>query len=263
MVTAAIAPSTARPVPGFLLGLPEPAWLERVDVPAFVSHTRLARRRRLPHARTWWCLDSGGFTEIKRHGAWTVDPADYVAAVRRYAAEIGWLAWAAPQDWMCEPPQLVRTGLTVVEHQRRTVDNYVLLRQLAPELPFIPVIQGWTAASYLHCVQLYADAGVDLRAEPVVGIGSICRRTSPTAVWRVVETLHSAGLRGLHGFGVSVSALPVVFELLASSDSQAWSQAARYENDVCPHERTDCRNCLHRGLEYRDDLAATVARWGA
>ena len=52
---------------------------------------------------------------------------------------------------MCEPFMLAKTGLTVAEHQARTVANYLELRSLAPELPFVPVLQGWsldvTAAS--------------------------------------------------------------------------------------------------------------------
>jgi hypothetical protein len=45
-----------------------------------------------------WVLDSGGFTELQRHGAWTVPLGTCVDAVRRYATEIGGLEWAAPQD---------------------------------------------------------------------------------------------------------------------------------------------------------------------
>lgn len=254
----AVAISTARALAGFLVGLPEPAWLGRVDVFAFVSRSRLARRKRLPVARTWWALDSGGFTEIKRHGQWTITAAEYVAEVRRYAVEVGMLAWAAPMDWMCEPDQIARTGLTVIEHQRRTVANYVELRQLAPDLPFVPVVQGWTVADYVRCVQMYADAGVDLAAQPIVGVGSVCRRSSPTAVWLVLSALHALGLRNLHGFGVSASVLPLVADLLVSSDSQAWSSAARSETEPCPDGKVDCRNCCHRALEYADELGHRV-----
>jgi hypothetical protein len=99
-----------------------------------------------------------------------------VAAVRRYRDEIGRLAWAAPQDWMCEPWIIAKTGLSIAEHQRRTVENYLTLRTLAPDLPFIPVIQGWRRSDYLACVEMYVEAGVDLATAPVVGLGSVCRR---------------------------------------------------------------------------------------
>jgi hypothetical protein len=56
------------------------------------------------------------------------------AAVRRYRDEIGSLDWAAPQDWMCEPFILAKTGLSVREHLRRTVADYLRLTELAPDL---------------------------------------------------------------------------------------------------------------------------------
>ena len=68
---------------------------------------------------------------------------------------------------MCEPPMLARTGLSVREHQRRTVTNFMPLRQLAPDLPFIPVIQGWRLNDYLRCLAIYEAAGLDLRTEPL------------------------------------------------------------------------------------------------
>ena len=49
---------------------------------------------------------------------------------------------------MCEPHLLKKTGLTVVEHQCRTVQNYLLLRELAPSIPFVPVLQGWKIGDY-------------------------------------------------------------------------------------------------------------------
>ncbi len=90
-----------------------------------ISHRRLANRRVLPCAHCEWALDSGGFTELALHGAWRTSAAEYVEAVARYSEEIGRLQWAAPMDWMCEPSMLSSTGLTVREHQERTVANYL------------------------------------------------------------------------------------------------------------------------------------------
>src|SRR5205807_2659774 len=112
-----------------------------------------------------WALDSGGFTELRLHGGWLTTAAAYVAAVRRYRDEIGRLEWAAPMDWMCEPFMLAKTGLTVAEHQERTVANYLELRSLAPDLPFVPVLQGWSRDDYRRCATPYEKAGVDLAAE--------------------------------------------------------------------------------------------------
>jgi hypothetical protein len=177
------------------LGAHHPHWLEREAFPLFVSHRRLAARRRLPRAATGWALDSGGFTELHLHRRWRTTPAEYVAAVRRYRDEIGSLEWAAPMDWMCEPFMLAKTGLAIAVHQVRTVANYLELRSLAPELPFVPVLQGWSLDDYRRCAVLYDEAGVDLAAEPLVGVGSVCRRQATGEIEVIVHSLASLGLR--------------------------------------------------------------------
>lgn len=143
----------------FYLGTHMPGWLARLDVPLFVSHVRLRSRVRLPVARTGWALDSGGFTELDKHGAWHTEPAEYIDACRRYLAEIGGLEWAAPMDWMCEPFMVRKTGLSVDRHQALTVENVLHLRQQAPDVPFIPVLQGWTIGDYVACAVRYYAAG--------------------------------------------------------------------------------------------------------
>lgn len=239
----------------FYLGTHKPEWLERTWVPLFISHRRLRERVRLPRAWAPWALDSGGFTELSLHGQWETTPAAYVVAVRRYAAEVGNLAWAAPQDWMCEPFMLDKTGLTVADHQERTVANYLELRTLAPELPFVPVLQGWALADYHHCVELYDRAGVDLRAAPVVGLGSVCRRQATGEIEDIAHALAALGLR-LHGFGVKTSGLTRYAEHLVSADSMAWSYDARRGARALGHEHLhkSCANCMVYAREWRERL---------
>jgi hypothetical protein len=237
----------------FYLGTHEPAWLERTDAPLFVSHRRLAQRRRLPRAAGAWALDSGGFTELAMHGGWSTSPATYAAAVRRYRDEIGGLAWAAPQDWMCEPSILARTGLTVERHQERTVANLVDLRELAPDLPIVPVLQGWTLADYHRCVDQYQRAGVDLQAEPIVGLGSVCRRQATGEIEEIVQSLAALGLR-LHGFGVKTAGLGRYAEHLVSADSLAWSYDARRSEPLAGCRHRNCANCLAYALAWRDRI---------
>ncbi len=254
----------------FYLGTGRPGWLGTMDVPLMVSRRQLARYRVLPRARAPWLLDSGGFTELGRHGRWTITAAEYVAVVRRYALEVGRLAWAAPQDWMVEPSMVARTGLTVAEHQRRTVDNLLELRGLAPDLPFVPVVQGWTPDDYRRCHELYAAAGVELELEPVVGVGSVCRRRSSehAAAEQAIRWLQPR-CGSLHGFGVSLEGLARYADALGSCDSQAWSSRGRYG---CEH-RADCsrpvarhgggylpRNCPGCALAYRAHLLGGGAR---
>lgn len=247
----------------FYLGTHEPSWLSRAHVPLFVSHRRLVRYRRLPVARCQWALDSGAFSELTMYGRWTLAPAEYVASIRRYRREITHLAWAAPQDWMTEPFMLARTGLSVREHQRRTVANLLELRRLAPELPIVPVLQGWTLGDYLDCVRMYAAVGLDLRDEQLVGLGSVCRRQSTEEIGAIVRHLHGLGLR-LHGFGVKTAGLQRYGEFLSSADSMAWSLRGRYVNG-CHHRTQHQRsvaseaNCLQFAHEWRQQVLSSVA----
>lgn len=239
----------------FYLGTHQSQWLGRTDVPLFVSHRRLAVRKRLPRASGPWALDSGGFTELSLFGGWQTPAHVYASAVRRYADEIGGLQWAAPQDWMCEPFMLAKTGKTLRQHQLRTLWSVVDLRSLHPELPWAPVLQGWGVGDYLRAVDDYARAGFDLAAEPVVGVGSVCRRQATTEARVIVRTLREAvpGIR-LHLFGAKVQGLPAVWRDVASSDSLAWSFQARRNPGLPGCTHASCANCLRYALDWRARL---------
>jgi hypothetical protein len=256
----------------FYLGTHEVRWLADrrfVHVPLFVSRRRLAPRRTLPRAVGSWALDSGGFTELQMHGAWTVGPKGYVAEVRRIRDEVGGMCWAAPQDWMCEPlvisggrgpggVRFVGTKLSVREHIHRTVENLVELRSVAPDVPFIPVLQGWTLGDYLDCAELYERAGVDLRAERVVGVGTMCRRQAMLRGPFILRDLASDGYR-LHAFGFKMEGLRQVGGVVASADSMAWSERWKHEPPLPGHTHQHCNNCPEAALLWYEDLAATLA----
>jgi hypothetical protein len=241
----------------FYLGTHQPAWLARgLGVPLMVSHRRLAGRRSLPRATGPWALDSGGFTELSLYGRWRTNARTYVAAVRRYSEEIGHLDWAASQDWMVEPQIRVRTGASVRSHQQRTVANYVQLRDLAPELPFMPPLQGDSVTDYHRCVDLYADYDVDLSALPLVGVGSVCRRQHTSEVERIMRSLAGRGLR-LHGFGVKITGLHRYADALVSTDSAAWSLSGRYVPGCSPSHRTES-NCLRYAMAWHQRLGRSL-----
>jgi hypothetical protein len=201
-------------------------------------------------------LGNGGFTELSMHGRWRTDVRSYAAAVRRYTDELGRLAWAAPMDHMVEPHVLARSGATVQTHQRRTVRNYLRLRELAPDLPFIPILQGDSASSYERCADLHERAGVDLAALPLVGVGSVCRRQRSVEVEQIMRTLAARGLR-LHGFGVKTTGLSRYATALASSDSMAWSFCGRHVLGCTSTHRTEA-NCLRFALAWRDRLLSAL-----
>jgi hypothetical protein len=268
-----------------LLGTPEPHWLwdpdpRFNDVVFFVSRTRLARRATAhPRALHDFCLDSGGFTELQRHGRWTLTAEEYVAEVRRYRDQLGpeHMLWAAPQDLMCEevvirgglfhgqrfhgtrelrglkpgdPEQDLTTAVRI--HQRLTVDNAVELRRLAPDIPFIIVLQGNNIEDYKHCARLYAEAGFDLTSEPLIGLGSVCRREDTEEIAEIVDYFHGQGLR-MHGFGVKTGGLGIYGDQLVSADSQAWSYGYRKRKiklSQCTHGAKTCANCKEGALAW-------------
>jgi hypothetical protein len=253
----------------FYLGCHKAAWLAdpAVDYPLFVSHRTLAAVRKLRPATTSWALDSGGFTELQTYGRWTLSAADYARAVARYDAEIGGVDWAAPQDWMCEPAiihggtfngqHFAGTGLSVDEHQRRTVDNFLQLGELWRRMtsrpsPFVPVLQGWSLGDYDRCAALYQRAGVDLASQRAVGLGSVCRRQSTIKIALIVGWF--AGELPLHGFGVKTTGLASFGSQLASADSLSWSLDARRNPPMPGHTHKSCANCQTYARDWRADL---------
>jgi hypothetical protein len=239
----------------------------------FVSRVRLAERKSaFPKALHPYCIDSGGFSELQKHGRWTITAAEYVAEIRRYLSELGpeLCKWVAQMDYMTEkivieggmasrgvrfhgtrelrglkpgdPEQDFTAAVRI--HQRLTVDNYVELVSLAPEIRFIPVLQGQLLEDYEYCDQLFREAGVDLSKAPVVGLGSVCRRQATAEIEEIVNHFHAKGYR-LHGFGVKTLGLERYASKLVSADSMAWSDDARRspEGPLPGHTHKNCANC--------------------
>lgn len=244
----------------FYLGTHKPQWFGRTDVPLFISARRLRERVRLPVATGPWALDSGAFSELQQNGCWLVSEEQYAFEVRLWQEKIGKLAWAAPQDWMCEPivinggrvGNLVFKGthLSIREHQDRTVRNYLRLREVAPDLPWIPVLQGWSMDDYLRCLELYGEVGIDLRKLPLVGLGTVCRRQGTKEAEEIVTHLAGLGLK-IHAFGFKMQGLENVAGLLTSADSMAWSYSARKRKPLPGCKHKNCANCLKFALDWQ------------
>jgi hypothetical protein len=243
----------------FYLGSHEPSHLATARVPLFVSHRRLSRLKTLRPAAEVWALDSGGFSELSLYGEWRTTPAEYVAAVRRYDEEIGRLEWAAPMDMMCEAPVIAKTGLTITEHQKRTVVNFIELCELwdshSSDCPFMPVLQGQSPPDYVDCMDLYEAAGVRLADYPLVGVGSVCRRQHTAEIAEVLTAiLDAAPGTPLHGYGCKTLGLRRYGHLLTSADSLGWSYRARYADPLPGHTHKACVNCLEFALRWRRNV---------
>jgi len=234
----------------FYLGVDRCRFLWTVEnIPMFMSHRVLRRQKSWRRAASRWCLDSGGFSELSQFGEWTISPEDYVEAIYKYQDQIGSMDWCAIQDWMCEPTIRKFTGKSVEEHQRLTVDNFLLLTEMAPDLPFIPILQGWELQDYVSMVDMYADSGVDLFQFETVGLGSVCRRQSTKSVLEIVKELQPLKL---HGFGVKGDGLSLYGDFLTSADSMAWSYSGRFVQPCPETGLASCQHCLHYALEWRE-----------
>jgi hypothetical protein len=210
----------------FFCGLHQPSDAKHFAA-SFISVNRL-RDRKGPFLVGDWIMDSGAFTEISTHGDYRTTVAEYASEIRRWA-DNGNLLAAVAQDWMCEPWIVQRTGLSVLEHQRRTVARFDdLLSEDRARVLIMPVLQGYAPEDYVRHIAMYGEL---LGRGMWVGVGSICKRNaSPRAVEAVLLAIRDArpDLR-LHGFGLKATALrsALVFDLLHTADSMAWSYHAR------------------------------------
>lgn len=246
------------------LGTHIPHWIEQDGPPLMISLNRI-RPRHAFTASVGWFLDSGGFTELQQHGRWRTTPEQHVERTR-HAAQFGRMEHASPQDWMCEPAviaggqfktmRFAGTGKSVREHQERTVENYITLMEIAPDLPWVPVLQGWTLDDYHHCASLYQQAGVDLENAQLVGLGSVCRREATDEAAEIVRVLATTYNIKLHGFGFKQAGIAASWPWLESADSMAWSYRARASQQPCtdlnrkgqPYKT--CANCRHFALDW-------------
>lgn len=228
----------------FFPGLHQPADCRHVDqLPrAFVSVNRL-RDRKSDFVVGDWIMDSGAFTELTRHGQHRLSVDEYAAQIARWS-RCGNLLAACTQDYMCEDIALAATEharaadfegeMAIWDHQCATVDRFgdlvAAVRALGCSTYVMPALQGFAVSDYLTCLELYEDAG-HLPTGAWVGVGSVCKRNAdPQAIVEILTAIKERrpDLK-LHGFGLKVTALedPRVRALLATSDSMAWSDAAR------------------------------------
>lgn len=253
----------------FYLGTHQADWLKRSEFPLFVSRRRLSRLKRLSPAVCRWAMDSGGFTELSMFGRWKTSPKQYAEEAERMISEIGSLDWAATQDWMCEP--IIRfggkmngrtvpgTGKSVLEHQERSVQSYLDLSSLSPNVPWAPVLQGWTPDEYLKCAELYRSAGVNLHAVPVVGVGTVCRRQGSAVAAEIMSAISTLGLK-LHGFGLKIGFLKLrCARVLTSFDSMAWSFRARRSKPLPECSHRSCSSCYEFASQWRDEVLRLLA----
>jgi len=194
---------------------------------ACISVNILRRKNRQSYFEVGtWIMDSGAFSEIKDFGTFRFPVSEYAAWINKFA-DCGNLELAVSQDYMCEVPMLTKTGLTVADHQRLTIERYDALLPLTNVL-ILPVLQGYKPEEYVSHIDQY---GSRLSFGMRVGVGSVCKRNGkPAEIVAVLDAIKAErpDLK-LHGFGLKKTSLEnaYIVSMLYSADSMAWSMAAR------------------------------------
>lgn len=210
----------------FFTGLHQVADAKRIPA-VFISVNRLLDRVSDFEVDDW-IMDSAAFTELAKYGRYRHGPEEYAGHVNRWC-RCGNMLAAVTQDYMCEPFMLARTGLTVKDHQRLTIERYDAIQALTSAY-IMPVLQGYQPHEYVEHIRMYGDR---LKPGMWVGVGSVCKRNSNpnqvAAVLRAIKKERPDLL--LHAFGIKLTALAdgEIFEMIHTADSMAWSFAARLE----------------------------------
>jgi hypothetical protein len=116
----------------------------------------------------------------------------------------------------------------------------------------MPADQGDEYVFLLYLDKYFYDA------EPLVGVGSVCRRQATGEIEVIVHSLASIGLR-LHGFGVKAGGLVRYADCLVSADSLAWSFEARRAAPLAGCRHANCANCLCYAAAWRRRVLARLS----
>src|SRR3954467_6577775 len=109
--------------PVFYVGLHHPSDAHRFPR-ACISIRRLWGRQK-PLRCPDVMIDSGAFSELAMHGRYRTSVEEYARELRRlYESGVANITVAVAQDYMCESVMLAKTGLTIAEHQRLTIERY-------------------------------------------------------------------------------------------------------------------------------------------
>lgn len=191
-------------------------------------------------------LDSGGFTEIGKHGEYSFSKEYYFDKIDNKIHPDVFVC----MDWMCEPGQIRKSGLSVEEHIKKTVSNASeILNEYDGKSEPMVVIQGWEIEDYLHCIDRLKEQDCIVER---MGIGSICREGQKDRVKNIILSIKDELPNvKLHGFGIKKTFLKdkEIVDALYSSDSFAWSWANQYKFDFRGKNRREFLGVWAREVE--------------
>lgn len=222
---------------------------KNIELGFMLSTNRIKSRKKEIRNKGKWMLDSGAFTQILQHGKFVISEDKYVEIIKRHEDKN--LVCAVTQDYMCEPFILEKTGKTVREHIRMTVQRYFnilkKMRKAGCKTMLLPVLQGIEAQDYIECLDLYEDGwrklqnlygmlyrfGGDAFTLPNrIGFGSMCKRNgNPGEVEAIIDQMHHRLTKfHIHLFGFKTTGLNFKWDIASrihSADSFAYSMRDR------------------------------------
>jgi len=158
-------------------------------------------------------------------------------------------------DYACEPSVDRSTYRTNRERIKATIRNEAACIAVAPDLPWLPVLQGDSLEERAFDLALRERIG--MLPTDYAGIGSVCGRGAVAA--RDVVKFYADRLPGVqyHGFGMHVQALDddAVFAMLRSWDSYGWNWGRGQKDVDRPAE------CYHREGESWSEYTQRLAQF--
>ena len=169
--------------------------------------------------------DCGGFVFGRRYGGFPFSPKAYIRWLEEMRPDV-----AATMDLPCEV-EIARDDREVVQRQIQTLRYAEYLLGHRAGWAWAPVVQGRTIAQYVDHARAYADCGM---ARPIMGIGSLCRRTSAREVHDIVRAVAEVLPNTVfHLFGVKLQVITgdtLLHPAVAGMDSAAWN--GRFGEDI-------------------------------
>jgi len=213
-------------------------------------------RTMIPNSTERLFLDSGGYSFFIKWGKYPFSVEEYVSFANQIQDEYP-LTEVAIMDYACEP-DINRTNLkTNKERIDSTIQNALSCIDYEPNLPWVPIVQGYTLQEYRYCLDQYKEVGLYDDDFHLWAIGSLCARKKVGGIRKIVVDLSREINYPIHTFGMTITALkdPQIFFNIHSSDSGAWSFNAKSHQKLRDLTRYHKKiTSLIDGFQYQEVL---------
>lgn len=168
------------------------------------------------------CVDSGGFAIMQKFGKypWSVSQySDFIWDVTRDVR----LDFSAIMDYACEPSVNREVYRSNKERIKATIRNEAECMRVAPDLPWLPVLQGDSLTE--RAFDIAIRRRMAMLPINYAGIGSVCGRGKAGAIEAILFYRDQLPSLKHHCFGMHIQALDndIVFDTVKSWDSYGWN----------------------------------------